>query len=182
MDCREVVAKYAEYEQGTADGQIDGEILDHFETCPGCRTHATRIDQLGPILSHLPTVEPPEPGWPVTADRIQGNARRRRFINRARNPADRYVRGILVRPAFSICLAMVILAFGVWFSYVNYLSSQYPLSVVVPDQDPGGYVAVHVGMSAQEPLAQKGGWALAAAVAAKGVAAETVPTPRPGGG
>ena len=177
MDCREVTARYAEYEQGILSESEEDGLKAHLQDCPDCKTHAESMDRLTELLDNLPSAHPPRDMWKPIAERTEGRARQRSFIGKGKSPAGRIVRKTLTRPAFSICMALVVLAFGTYFGYVNYLDYQYPVMVEMPQQNPGSFLAVHAGLSAQDPLAQKGAWALRVALASRNPEPGAVPAP-----
>jgi hypothetical protein len=181
LDCRDVVGKYAEYELGLLDENENTDIGEHLSGCPDCSRHAAGMEQVTHALGGLPAEEPPDNMWDHIAERIEPAARRRTYVAKAKSPAGRTMRKAVVRPAFSVSVALVVMVFAVLFGYLQSVGTDNPGYVMVPGEDDGGFVALHAGMSAQEPLAQKGAWALAAALAAKNVRSDTIQSPAQGG-
>jgi anti-sigma factor RsiW len=181
LDCRDVVGKYAEHELGLLEENEDNELREHLGRCPDCSRHASAMGRVRQALDALSPVDPPDEMWDGIAERIEGTAKRRAYIARAKSPAGRTTRRAVVRPAFSVTVAMLVMVFAVLVCYLQSVGTHNPGYVMVPGEDDGGFVALHAGMSAQEPLAQKGAWALAAAVAAKNVGTEAVQPPSQGG-
>ena len=166
MNCKDLVAKYADYEQGLLDEAEAEWIATHLSGCPNCHGYADSMARLTDVLQSMPAVESPRPLWAGIAEKIEAAPAHRRRHAYRNSRIDRLVRALLSRPAFSLSLVLVLVVFGAMYGYLNHYTADAIVFEERQTQTVGPYMAVHAGMVAQEPLSAKSYWESAAEVAA----------------
>jgi predicted anti-sigma-YlaC factor YlaD len=166
LDCKDLVAKYADYEQGLLDEAEAEWITTHLTGCPDCHGYADSMDRLTDVLQSMPPVESPRPLWAGIAEKIEvAPAHRRRQTNQ-NSRTGRLVRALLSRPAFSMTLVAVLIVFAGAYGYFTHYAADAIVYEERQTQPVGPYMGVHAGMVAQEPLSAKAYWGFAAEAAA----------------